>query len=78
MTNYLLMHYVPAILFVLACACFGFAYWGLETPSGRTAYDEMAGIIPMAIGLLGGILLLIAIALWGWRWYRTRNEKQVS
>ena len=62
---------VPVLL-VLAAACFGFAYWGLATPAGRSAYDEMAGIIPMAAALAGGILVLAAAAIWTWRWLRRR------
>ena len=31
-------------------ACELFAYWGLNTVRGRRAFDEMAGMIPLAVG----------------------------
>jgi len=51
----------------LAAACPGFAYWDLATPAGRSAYEEMAGIIPVGAALAGGILVLAAAAIWAWR-----------
>ena len=66
------MRYLPLILLTAAFACLAFAYWGMETPSGRRAYDEMAGIIPMAVGLVGAILGVVALAIWVWRWFGTR------
>ena len=43
------------VFFVLALACEAFAYWGLSTVSGRQAFDEMAGMIPVGSALLGGL-----------------------
>jgi len=65
------MRILPHGLLVVAAALFAFAYWGLKTPEGRRAYDEMAGIIPMAAGLAGVVLIVAAAAIWLWRWLRT-------
>jgi len=39
----------------------------LKTPAGRRAFDEMAGIIPMAAGLAGVAFCVVALAIWLWR-----------
>lgn len=52
-----------AILVGLGIALLAFGYWGLETESGRHAYDEMDGIIPAAAGMLGLCLLVAALVL---------------
>jgi len=39
----------------------------LKTPAGRRAFDEMAGIIPMAAGLVGAVFCVVALAIWLWR-----------
>jgi hypothetical protein len=57
---------VPLLL-VAGAGCFAFAYWGLKTPAGRRAFDEMAGIIPMVAGLVGAVFCVAALALWLWR-----------
>ena len=54
------------ILLLLFVACEVFGYWGLNTVSGRAAFDEMAGIIPAAAQGLGW-LLLIAAGVVAWR-----------
>jgi len=54
-------------LVAAAMACVAFAVWGLKTPAGRRAFDEMAGIIPMAAGLAGVLLCVAALAIWLWR-----------
>ncbi len=64
------MRYLPLILLAAAVACLAFAYWGLATPAGRRAYDEMAGMIPMAAALAGAAFGLAAIAIWIVRWWR--------
>ena len=70
------MRYLPPALIAVAVACFAFAYWGLETPEGRRAYDEMAGMIPFGAGLIGVLLVLVAAAIWAWRWFRTRSRRR--
>jgi len=64
------VRFLPPSLLVAAIACFAFAYWGLETPAGRRAYDEMAGMIPMAAALAGTVFCVCAVAIWLWRWWR--------
>lgn len=66
------MRYFPFILLTVAMGCIAFAYWGLETPSGRRTYDEMAGIIPMAVGLAGAVCFVAAAGIWVWRWISLR------
>jgi hypothetical protein len=56
----------PVVLAALALACESFAYWGLSTASGRRAFDEMAGMIPVAAGVTG-ILLAVAASIVWWR-----------
>lgn len=59
------MRNAALILFALAIACEAFAYWGLSTAPGRRAFDEMAGMIPVAAAVLGAFLGLgSAFAFW--------------
>ena len=51
-------------LCIAAFGCAAFSYWGLNTVAGRRAFDEMAGIIPLAAGVLSAPLLLLAVFLW--------------
>jgi hypothetical protein len=48
-----------------ALALAAFAWWGLETASGRHSFDEMAGIIPFGAGVLAATLLFCA-GVAGW------------
>jgi hypothetical protein len=48
-----------------ALALTAFAWWGLETVSGRHSFDEMAGMIPFGAGVLAAVLLLCA-GVAGW------------
>lgn len=41
----------------------GFSLWGLRIEDGMHTFDEMAGLIPFAAGLLGALLLLVALLL---------------
>ena len=43
-----------------------FAYWGINTPGGQHAFDEMAGMIPFGAGLLSGALVLVAVGVELW------------
>ena len=56
------MRYLPPLLLAVAASCLAFAYWGLATPAGRRAYDEMDGIIPAFAGMLA-VMLGAAAAL---------------
>lgn len=40
-----------------------FGFWGTQTASGRHTFDEMDGIIPVAVGTAGAFLLLTAAYL---------------
>jgi hypothetical protein len=61
------------LLFCIAIACEGFAYWGVGTAAGRREFDEMAGIIPLAFVPLGLLFALIAAVLW-WRGRRAQRR----
>ena len=63
------MHVLPIVLLVAGAACELFAYWGITTVPGRRAFDEMAGMIPLAAAPLGLVLMAAAVALW---WYSRR------
>lgn len=63
---------MPIFLLAIAVACEAFAYWGLNTVAGRAAFDEMAGIIPLAAAPLGLCFALAALLLW---WRRRRTQK---
>lgn len=41
--------------------CLAFAAWGLYTSAGRTRFDEMDGIYPYLSGLLGWLLIAVAV-----------------
>lgn len=53
-------------LLALAVGLVGFAYWGLYTVDGGHAFDEMAGMVPFAAGVLGALCGLGAAVIW-WR-----------
>lgn len=53
------------ICFVLAVLLAGFAWWGLRTESGSRSFDEMAGMIPFAAGVLSAFLTICAVITWG-------------
>jgi hypothetical protein len=65
------MRTAPVVLLALAIACECFAYWGLATDPGRRAFDEMAGMIPVAAAAMGLLLSLAALIVW-WRAGRAR------
>lgn len=54
------------LLALAALACEVFAYWGLNTVAGRSAFDEMAGMIPLAAAPVGLCLAGAALLTW-WR-----------
>lgn len=60
------MRHLPWGLLALGVGLEGFAYWGLNTVEGGHAFDEMAGMVPFAAGVLGGLCVLGAAFAW-WR-----------
>lgn len=60
------MRLVSLLFLSLAVVCGAFAYWGLHTVAGRRAFDEMAGMVPLAAGALGVLFLIVAAAA-AWR-----------
>ena len=59
------MKAVPVVLVLAGAACELFAYWGINTVSGRRTFDEMAGMIPLAAAPLGVVLIFSGVVL-GW------------
>lgn len=57
---------IVPLLLVLGLLCGVFAAWGLGTAPGQRTFDEMAGMIPLGVGVLGGVLELTAAIVW-WR-----------
>lgn len=55
---------VSAACLVLAISLASFSYWGLYTESGRHAYDEMDGIIPLAAAPLSVCFAVCAVLAW--------------
>nr|CAS02411.1 putative integron gene cassette protein [uncultured bacterium] len=51
--------------------------WGLGTVAGRHAFDEMAGILPLASGAISVLLALFALLAW-WRHARLRMVKSIQ
>jgi hypothetical protein len=56
-----LMRYIPHLLCAIGFLALVFAYWGINTVAGRRQFDEMAGMIPFGVGVLGALTILIGI-----------------
>jgi hypothetical protein len=54
---------IPALA-VVGLFLVAFGYWGVSTVRGRQMFDEMAGMIPMGVGALGGLCLAAAIFMY--------------
>ena len=54
-------------LLIFGALAVAFGWWGVYTAAGRRQFDEMAGIIPVASVALGGLLIVIGLALLFWR-----------
>lgn len=54
-------------LLILGAIALAFGWWGVYTVSGRRQFDEMAGILPLAAFALGGLLVVVGLALLFWR-----------
>lgn len=57
------MNTISKLLIFAGVMCLAFAYWGLETPWGRTHFDEMDGMIPFFVGIGGLVILIITAAV---------------
>lgn len=57
------MKVTAIILALIGLVALVFGYWGVYTPAGRLAYDEMDGIYPLASGAFGALLLVISVVL---------------
>ncbi len=60
------------LLVALAVVCEVFGNWRLNTVGGRAVFDEMAGLVPFASQVLGGLFALGALLLW---WLRLRRPR---
>ncbi len=65
------MRALPAILLIIGTTCVIFSYWGLNTTAGHNAYDEMAGIIPLAAAPVGLVFIALAGGVW---WLQRRRH----
>ncbi len=61
------MGLMNTILLVFGFGGISFAFWGLYTQSGQQSFDGMSGMIPIAAGALGGMLLVLAVLLAGYQ-----------
>lgn len=52
-------------LFLIVCGAMGlaFAYWGLETSTGRAHFDEMDGLYPFFGGVAGAVFILAGLIM---------------
>ena len=57
------MRVLVHLCLAIAAGLAAFAYWGMWTVAGRTAYDEMDGLYPLGASILAGLLVVIALAL---------------
>ena len=61
------MSRLPVILLAVGVVLMGSGWWGISARAGRRMFDEMAGIIPMALLGVGALLLATGILLGVWR-----------
>ena len=52
------MRYAPYLLCLIGFVAVAFGYWGVSTVSGRRIFDEMAGMIPLGVGLIGALAVI--------------------
>ena len=69
------MRTASLILFALALACEALAWWGLRTVGGQHAFDEMAGMIPLAAAAFGALLAVASAVAW-WRSARGARSRK--
>ena len=66
------MRILAYLLILAGIGSEAFAWWGLATPAGRRAYDEMDGIIPLTAMPAGLLLIVAGVALLWWIRQRER------
>ena len=59
----------------LGVALMVYGWWGIFTPSGQRAYDEMAGLIPLYGGILGAFLAVVGALILLMRRWRARRSR---
>ena len=69
------MRVAAFVLFLLATACAGFAYWGMNTVDGRIAINEMPTALPGLAMVVSAVAALLAVFL-GWRSTRRRARSR--
>ncbi|MEP6881815.1 MAG: hypothetical protein ABI866_07475 [Dokdonella sp.] len=63
------------ILAFLSVASALFAIWGVGTRSGQHAFDEMAGMLPLAAGICSMLLAIGALLAW---WRHGKHRRKIS
>jgi hypothetical protein len=58
------MRRLSLILIALAALLAAFCAWGMFTPGGNAAFDEMAGMIPFFAGVAAALLAALAATTW--------------
>lgn len=53
------MQRVAIVILVVAAGLGAFAWWGMFTASGKHQFDEMAGMIPLGVGVLAIVSIVI-------------------
>ncbi len=51
------------IIFILSILLIGYGYWGAFSESGNKVYDEMNGLFPFYMLILGTILFIVFLLL---------------
>jgi len=57
------MKVTAIIIFVLGILSVAYGYWGVFSAAGSRTYDEMDGLIPFAVLIIGIVLLIAFIIL---------------
>ena len=57
------MKTISRVLLLAAIGCLVYGYWGAFTGPGNEVYDEMSGMVPFFILVIGIILFIVAVVL---------------
>jgi len=70
---------VTAVLLALSGALLmAYGWWGVNTVAGRRRYDEMAGMIPFGLGVLGALLLVAGVVVALIAFLEVRRERRAG